>query len=79
MKPQDIEVGLTYHNGKDGPRSFSSREVIEMGLPVQHANLSGTIDNSGVKYLQLKGPYSGQIFIIPLKSFASWAKGIVKE
>lgn len=67
MKPAEIKVGKTYHNGKTGPRSFSARKVLETG--VRYSSF-----NDGVKFLQVEGRYKGETSIISMASFASWAK-----
>ncbi|MFD7521421.1 hypothetical protein [Paenibacillus chitinolyticus] len=73
MSPHEIEVGKTYHNGKDGPRSYSARKVLKLNVKGPW----GIVD--GVRYLQVKGPYSGEETVIRLSSFASWAKGEVTD
>lgn len=78
MSPNKIEVGKTYHNGNTGKRG-TARKVLEMGCRVKHWNVTGTISHTGVRFLQVRGPYSGDEFTIPLKSFAQWAKGEVEE
>ncbi|MEY9096327.1 hypothetical protein ABH899_004977, partial [Paenibacillus sp. RC84] len=54
MSPQDIEVGKTYHNGKEGPRSYSARKV--MGIGVRWFEpFNGRMRHDGVEYMQVAG------------------------
>ncbi|KIL42043.1 hypothetical protein SD70_02315 [Gordoniibacillus kamchatkensis] len=78
MSPREIEVGKTYHNGNQGMLG-TARKVLEMGVHVKHLDGKGTESDTGVRFRQEKGPYSGRIFVIPLVSFAKWAKGEVEE
>jgi hypothetical protein len=78
MSPYEIEVGKTYHNGNRGKRG-TARKVLEMGVSVQHWDMYNTVSNTGVRFLQVKGPYAGEEFTIPLKSFAKWAKGELED
>lgn len=76
MKKDLILIGKTYHNGKTG-RSYSSRQVLEMNLPIDHSTYPPVHSETGVRFLQIKGAYSGKEFTYPLESFAKWAKGEV--
>lgn len=78
MKKNEIEVGVTYHNGKTGNRSYSSREVLEIGKRMQHPRYALTYPN-GVRFKQIKGRYAGQEDVIGFDAFAAWAKGRVGE
>ncbi|WP_059043990.1 hypothetical protein [Paenibacillus rubinfantis] len=72
MKESGIQVGMTYQN-KTGR---SVRKVIAMGEQVRHYDIAGTISYTGVRYLQVNGkaPNVGKERVLPLKSFAIWAK-----
>lgn len=74
MSPKEIKVGKSYHNGKQGPRSYSERKVIAMNITTYWPG--GGIKD-GVRYEQVAGMYKGQITVLSLASFASWAKGEV--
>ncbi|SDJ62034.1 hypothetical protein [Paenibacillus naphthalenovorans] len=78
MSPNEIKVGATYHNGKSGPRSYSARKVVEMNLPVVHLTYPERKSDTGVRFIQVAGPYKGKEFTYPLESFAKWAKGVVE-
>ncbi|WP_094017225.1 hypothetical protein [Paenibacillus rigui] len=76
MKSQNIEVGKTYFSGSGG--RFETRcRVLEMGLTVHHLDGKNTVLETGVRFVQVKGPYTGKEGTITLKSFAQWAKGEV--
>lgn len=77
MKKADIQVGVTYHNGKTGIRSYSARKVVELG--VAYRDWMYGVMHDGVKYEQIAGPYKGQICTINSKAFSQWAKGPVGE
>jgi hypothetical protein len=72
VSPNEIEVGKVYHNGKEGPRSYSARKVL-----AQNVKYSGF--NDGVRFEQIEGRYKGEITVISMPSFASWAKGEVEN
>jgi hypothetical protein len=76
VKKQLIEVGKTYHNGKQG-RYYSTRKVIAAGR--EYVLYNGQEDIDCLRYLQIKGRNSGREFNITRTSFAQWAKGEVKE
>jgi hypothetical protein len=69
-----IQVGKSYHNGKEG-RSLSIRKVIAEGS--QHLLYDGQGNTDCLRYLQIKGKYSGQESNITRTSFAQWAKAEV--
>lgn len=71
MSPHEIEAGKTYHNGKEGPRSYSARKVI--ARDVKYSSF-----NDGVRFEQIAGRYKGETSVISMPSFASWAKGEVQ-
>jgi hypothetical protein len=75
MRQADIKVGVTYHNGKTGNRSYSAREVLQTGAPYTDWMYGKMRD--GVKYKQIAGPYKGQTHTLSPRSFAQWAKGEV--
>ncbi|OMF76670.1 hypothetical protein [Paenibacillus glucanolyticus] len=77
MKPSLIQVGVTYHNGKEGPRSYSARKVLRTGVP--YSDWMYGFKNDGIEYEQIAGKEKGKTFVLSLKSFAQWAKGEVKE
>lgn len=77
MKKNEIEVGVTYHNGKTGNRSYSARKVIELGTT--YRDWYQGILHDGVTYEQIAGPYKGQTCTLSSKAFAAWAKGRVGE
>lgn len=76
MSPHEIEVGRTYHNGKEGPRSYSARKVIAVG--VKTTDWDGTEYSDGVRYEQVAGKYKGDKSVLRMGSFAKWAKGEVE-
>ncbi|MEK3717933.1 hypothetical protein [Paenibacillus sp. FSL R7-0333] len=78
MKKADIQVGVTYHNGKTGNRSYSSREVLEIGERLRHPRFEW-IYPYGVRFKQVKGAYAGEENVISMDSFSQWAKGRVGE
>lgn len=71
MKPHEIEVGKIYHNGKEGPRSYSARKVVA-------TNVRYSSFTDGVKFMQVEGRYKGEESVISMPSFATWAKGEVQ-
>lgn len=75
MSPKEIEAGKSYHNGKVGPRSYSERKVLELNVM---AYWNGGDITDGVRYEQTAGAYRGQKSVLPLHSFARWAKGVVE-
>ncbi|QUL57551.1 hypothetical protein KDC22_14370 [Paenibacillus tritici] len=75
MRQADIKVGVTYHNGKTGNRSYSAREVLKTGAPYMDWMYGKMRD--GVKYKQIAGPNKGWILTLSPRSFAQWAKGEV--
>lgn len=77
MKKTDIKIGVTYHNGKTGNRSYSARKVIELNVTYLDGMYGKLHD--GVKYEQTAGPYKGKTCTLSAKSFAVWAKGEVEE
>lgn len=78
MKAENLKIGVTYHNGKDGPRSYSVRRILRM--KVQYLEpFTGLIFNDGVEYEQIAGRYKGNKGVLSATSFAKWAKGEVKE
>lgn len=78
MKKNEIEVGVTYHNGKTGNRSYSSRQVLEVGGRMSHP-LYGVTYPDGVRFKQIKGRNSGEGGVMGFDAFAQWAKGRVGE
>jgi hypothetical protein len=70
MSPREIEVGKTYHNGKQGPRSYSARRVV--ALNVRYSSFT-----DGIRFLQIAGRFKGEESVISMSSFATWAKGEV--
>lgn len=77
MKPSLIKVGVTYHNGKEWPRSYSARKVLRTGVPYSDWLYGHRTD--GIEFEQISGKGKGKTFVLSLKSFAQWAKGEVKE
>lgn len=77
MKKSEIKVGVTYHNGKTGNRSYSSREVLEIGRIANEK--FGWVYPDGLRYKQVIGRYAGEEGIISFSAFAQWAKGRVGE
>jgi hypothetical protein len=75
MKKSEIEIGKTYFSGSGG-RFETRRKVLEMGVRVTHLDGKNTQSDTGVRFRQVKGPYTGTESVIPLVSFATWAKGI---
>lgn len=78
MKKSEIQVGKTYHNGKEGNRSYSSRQVLEISEKMR-CPINGWTYPHGVKFKQIKGRYAGDIMAISFEAFAQWAKGEVRE
>ncbi|MBU7320292.1 hypothetical protein [Paenibacillus oleatilyticus] len=70
MSPNEIEVGKTYHNGKQGPRSYSARKVTEI--------FDGR-EGKRILFLQVSGRYKGTTETLSLHSFARWARGEVSQ
>ncbi|MFS0841235.1 hypothetical protein [Paenibacillus sp. 1P03SA] len=78
MSPQEIEVGKTYHNGKEGPRSYSTRKVLDIGVR-WFEPFNARMRHDGVEYRQVAGPGKGGVYILPMETIARWAKGEVIE
>jgi hypothetical protein len=78
MKKSLIQIGKIYFGGSGG-RYETRRKVLEMGVRVRHQDGKNTESDTGVKFLQVKGPYTGTENVIPLISFAQWAKGEFQE
>lgn len=75
MKRNDIVIGKTYHNGKEG-RFYTERQVVEIKPQfkddlVKFKTVKGVISDYE-KYCCYKGQCD-------LKSFANWAKGVVEK
>ncbi|MEC0170850.1 hypothetical protein [Paenibacillus graminis] len=76
MRQADIKVGVTYHNGKTGNRSYSARKVVELG--VAYRDWMYGLMHDGVKYEQIAGPSKGNTHTLSIKPFSQWAKGEVQ-
>jgi len=80
VKKSDILAGNTYSNGKEGKRSISERKVLAIGTAKEYrASHDQSEHEPSLRYLQVKGRFSGKEFNLSLESFASWAKKIIDQ
>jgi len=74
MKKSEIQVGKTYHNGKEG-RWYGERQVIDAGA---HLLLyAGQRETDCIRYRVRRGPNLGGEGNMTRAAFAAWAKGEV--
>ncbi|MMZ58387.1 hypothetical protein D1872_203670 [compost metagenome] len=78
MKATDLKIGVTYHNGKEGPRSYSARKILKMNAQYFEP-FTGRTWYDGIEYEQVEGRYKGGKSVLSAVSFAKWAKGEVEE
>lgn len=79
MKKHDIQIGKTYHNGKEG-RRYQERRIMDDGP--QYKGYSGQEDTDCVQYrVTCKGDETvdGPVGTMTRQAMANWAAGEVQS